>query len=379
MSCNKIKDKLPKVLVDNEVTDESYIENLAKMMYVSDSEDVNKVLSIIFSKLGLDGEDTVTIENVTHSAYDAVEIDCSVNDGDSFKVLFHRRYGKDYLGLALTDCEKDHYNYCFGISKTNNDIFDVKMFLKGYEIGRGTDLIICRRGYGGVSYITFSATSPGGKIEQHLSLDIKCSKEEENANKENGEYYVPKNEKALVTYLSNCSYPIKLGKVFQDIRQLSFDGDLSLVPCFNLDVITVRGEKRIDDRLKTDNIELQNGKLIKFGLSHVGNLKDCSVKNCGAAVEFLGSGSMRYSYFVPRKGYESLGVVNIDDNDNRISRGIVSEVVEELLRLFPEDAEKFLGEEITARVEDDTVEQRGLFVNTPRQFSKVSNKFTRKN
>lgn len=363
-----IDEEFPKVVVGENVTDNSYVSHLAKMMNVNDEADVNRVLSVIFSKLGLKKDDVVTISNITHSAYDAVRAELQVNGQDAFKAIFHRRYGKDCLGLALTDSKKGHYMYRCDVSKAESDELDVLMMLKGYDVGEDKDLVVCRRGYDGVSYSTFSATSPGGRIEQLLSLDVKCSDEDIALNREKGIYFTPKNERLLITYLKCCSYPIKLDKVFSDVKELGFDGDLSKYSTFDLYVVTGRKHSHGEDRVKTDVISLKNGELDKFGLLHAGELLDCDTKNSGAAVQFIGKGSMRYYSVVPRKGFNDLGVIDINTNDSNISTTAVGEVGERLVRLFPEAAEKMFDGRLTSS--DEVADQFCLFDNLPKQKSK---------
>lgn len=367
MKCNN-NEVLPKVVVGENVTDKSYVDYLIKMMNVNDEEEVNRALAVIFAKLGLKEDDVVTISNVSSSAYDAVRAELQINGLDAVKALFHRRYGRDSFGLALTDSKKDHYMYKCNISKNDLDKIDVSMMLKGYDIEQGNEAVVCRRGFNGVSYSTFSATSPGGRIEQQLTLNVKCNDEDIALNREKGEYFTPKNERTLIAYLRNRSYPIKLDEVFKVVEELSFEGDLSKYPEFELYVVTGRKHSHGEDREKTDIISLHNGKLEKFGLMHPGELHDCSIKNNGAAVEFIGIGSMRYYNLVPRGGINDLGVYDIDTDDSNISADVVCEVGEKLVRLFPDDAEKMFNGKLNRNNRE--TDQLSLFDDSVKQKSK---------
>lgn len=329
----------PQIIINENITDNNFILHLAKMMNVNSDDDVIEFLGVLFSKLGFTINDNIVISKVVKNSYDAVRLEFQVNGDSILKTLFHRRYGRNCLGLALTDSNKNHYMYKCDISKSN-DGFNIKMLLKGSEIGQGKDLVICKKDYNNFSYSFFSPISESGFVKQVITLNVLCSDEEKTINKAKKEYLSPKNEKSLIAYLSNCSYPVDLRKIFEDIRALSFDGDLTSIPYFDIRVLTIFKLNHGDERFDTDHILLRNGKLQRISFSHIGQLRDCST-NFGGSVEFV-PGGLAYWMLYPNGRWEMLGFIDNINNDERVSKNLVDESASEIIRLFPNDAERIL-------------------------------------
>lgn len=328
MDKNVIGKGRPIIILNDDCT-----ENLSKIMSVNSNEEVDKILSIIFSKLGFKDKDKIDVSKIMRNAYDLVELEFQVNHTNAFKVIFHRRYGRDCLGLMLTDTNKNHYAYKCNIFKKDDENFDVKMMLKGFE----NNLITCKKNYDNLSYSFFQPTSKSGKIRQIINFEILCSDEKKNASRE---YLNIKNEKSLVSYLSNCKYPLNLSKVYEDIKELCFEGDVSHLLIFNLNVITILNQKNSSKRFFSDGIVLKCGQLDKFWFSHIGRLGDSS-KNYGGVVEFVPAGLI-YSVLHTNGRLESLGFIDDIESDVRVSRSLVDTSALELIRLFPKDAERLL-------------------------------------
>ena len=366
--CNdRIKKNLPKVMVNDDITNESYVQDLARMMKVGNGEEVNDVLRVMFSKIGYTENDTITISKVVKSAFDSVRLEFEVNGEYAFKTVFHRRYGKDCVGLSLTDKNKDHYMYKCDISRDEDDAFDVKMNLKGSEVGQGRNLVISKKNSGSFKYSFFSPAMESGFIEQVIGLEVYCTDEEKKRNISNGEYASPKNEKALIAYLSNCTFPVNIGELFEVVKELSFDGDLTNLPSFCLDVLTVINLSSYEERAFTDLIYTKNGELKRIGFSHIGEFEDCG-RNCGGAVEFISGGGRAYSVLNLPGRWERLGCLY--EADDRASKGFVDNCVKEIVRLFPTQAEKFLGS-YYIKEEKDNPNQLSFFDGKPKQFSKI--------
>lgn len=336
----RIKEEGP-VVLSGSFVDKSYLYYLADMMKISDSKDVNKVLSEIFLRLGYTDKDTIRFKSVPKDAWDMVRIIFEVNDKENIDVKFHRRYGKDVLGLSLTDSKGDNYGYQCRISE-NDDEFCVEMYLKGYHVGKDKNLVICERGFDGVNYVFFSADgATQGKLKQQLTLNVECSVDEAFENRNNGVYYMPRNEAQLIEYLRNVSYPVDLCSVYNGICDISFD-DVSSLEEFNLNVVTENKRKGFSDREVTDQILLKRGKLHRFGLLHEGEVEDCPMDNRGFSVTFIGNGYIEYKTVAANGGFTSSEVDYIDCGSELISSSCVREVAEKMIDMFPEQCDAML-------------------------------------
>lgn len=328
-----------------EGVDLSYRNNLASMMNISNSKDVERVLAIIFSKLGFTEKDKIILSNVSTNCWDMIRADFSINGKHTYKCAFHRRYGLGYLGMSLSDDKNNSYNYKCGTiekyvskDKNNKSEFFVSMLLNRYSVNDGRETIICKRDFDYVKYFFCSPISKSGRMDQQLCLVVECPEELAKLNKENGTYYVPKNEKTLISYFASRPYPIDIEKTFKDIVNLSFD-DLKEFPLFDMSVTTTRHSKKEEESVVTDIIKLRNGKLEAFGALHCCKTNGCNVKNNGAAVVFTGNNKMNYYVLLERKGYLSFKCIDVDTSDEAIDSSVVSEVKVKLIKLFPEYAE----------------------------------------
>lgn len=389
---DKDKKSLPVITVSEKVSNGSgrYINNLARIMDISNSNDINRVLSVMFSKLGLNERDNVVIEDVLKNAWDMVELQFKINDEKTWYIKFHNRFGRDLLGAAVVDDKKDWYSYyckilgeklpsTTGVKEEETSVrdIDILMRLKKYTVGLGTgnmkDFLSCERGHQGVLYCFGSPVSKNGKNAQEIYFKINCPNDMAKQNIDNEGYYAPKNEKALIAYLSNVSYPVKIDKIYQDILNLCFDGDMPEYPLFDLHILMSKQQKGEEERIITDSVILRDGKLKAFGMMHNGSVEGCSVKNVGATVEFIGNGWMNYHVFTPKNGYVTFGTQGIEEEDSLIDPNLVREVADRMIEMFPEQAERMLGEAYYSKcMSSRENDQVGLFAmgDAPKQFKK---------
>ena len=219
----RIKEEGP-IVLSGSFVDKSYFYHLADMMKISDSKDVNDALRVIFSRLGYTEKDTITIKSVPKNDWDMVRIVFDLNGKSSFDIKFHRRYSNAVLGMSLTDCKGDNYGYQCKVVENNGE-FDANLYLKGYHIGKDKNLIYCERGFDGVRYVFFSADeATQGKLKQQLTLYVECGVADALDNRSNGVYYSPRNERELINYLSNVTYPVDLCDVYSGVCDISFKG-----------------------------------------------------------------------------------------------------------------------------------------------------------
>ena len=354
----RIKEEGP-VVLSGSFVDKSYLYYLADMMKISDSKDVNNALSQIFLRLGYTDKDTIRFKSVPKDAWDMVRIIFEVNGKENIDVKFHRRYGKDVLGLSLTDSKGDNYGYQCRVSENDGE-FSADVYLKGYHVGKDKNLVICERGFDGVNYVFFSADDvTQGKLKQQLTLNVECSVEEAFENRDNGVYYSPRNEAQLIEYLRNISYPVDLCSVYNGICDISFDDVSSLVE-FNLNVVTENKTKGFNDREVTDQILFKRGKLERFGLLHEGKVGDCIMDNRGFSVIFIGNGYIEYKTVAANGGFTSSEVDYVDCERSAISTSCVRKVAEKLIDMFPERCDKmFKGR--YQRDDDLSCEQISMF------------------
>lgn len=364
------KDDKPQIFINDNIDNKRYMQDLAKMMKVDNALDVNETLSVLFSKIGYSCNDKIYLSNVIRSAYDEVRLEFKVNDKETFKTTFHKRYGRHCLGLALTKDNKDHFKYRCDISRNASGEIDATVMLNGAEIGQERDLVKFDKDFGSYKYSFFSPASDTGFIEQVIGLTVCCSEQEKKFNRINKKYLSPKNEKALIAYLSNCTYPVDIGKIFEDVKELVFDGDVSQVPFLNLDVLTCINHSSGEERCFTDKIQIKNGKPECIGFSHIGGFGDCE-RNFGGAVNFTSSSGMTYFVLHLPGRWEDLGYID-DQNDSRVSQRFVNESARKVAKLFPIEAKEFLGERY---VEDQlgTSEQMNFLDNVAKQYVKSSN------
>lgn len=354
----RIKEEGP-VVLNSSFVDKSYLYFLADMMNISDSNDVLEVLKRMFLEFGYTDSDIITVRGVPKSAWDMVRVVFGVNGKNNFDIKFHRRYGRDVLGVSLTDSKGDNYSYQCRVSENNGE-FDTDLYLKGYHIGKDKNLIICERGYDGVRYSFFSCDdATQGNFKQQLTLNVDCSVEESRDNRTNGVYYTPKNESTLVNYLSNISYPVDLCSVYNGVCDIAFE-DVSSLENFELNVVTENKTKDFHEREVTDVIHLQRGELKRFGLLHADKVLDCSLDNKGYSVTFLGNGYMEYRGLIPKGGFSSRCVEYIDVGTDDVSYSCVSEVADKMIGMFPVDSEKILKGKYK-KDDDSLCEQISMF------------------
>ena len=387
----KVNDRLPVVMVGEKLVDNNgrYIQNLFKIMNISDESDINEVIRVIFSKLGSDENDTIVIEDVLKNAWDMVELQFKINDEKTWYIKFHNRFGRNCVGVAITDDVKNWYSYYCKILKGNvsldSDVkeknettgdIDVSMRLKKYTLGLGTgnvkDFISCEKGHQGVLYWFGSPVSKDGKNDQMIYFKINCPDEMAKKNLDNETYYSPENEKELIDYLSNVSFPVKIDRVYSDILNLCFDGSVPKYPLFDLHVVMSKQQKGEEERIVTDSVILVDGKLKTFGMMHNGSVEGCSMKNVGATVEFIGNHWMNYHAFVLKNGYASLRVQGIDEEDSLIDINLVRDTACKMIEMFPDDASRMLGEKYYSSCIESSLEGDGLssVVERPKQYKK---------
>ena len=385
----KMLEGFPNVTVLEKISNGNgrYINNLANLMNISNGDDINYVLSILFSKFGFTEKDSIVIDDILKNAWDMVELQFKINGEKTWCAKFHNRFGTRLLGMAVTDEQKDYYSYVCKVDERKNSSepdeekctseIDVYMVEKGYDAGKGKKQIICERSVYGVKYTFCSPVSKNGKEAQIISLKIDCPLEVQEQLKRDWEFYIPKNERALIAYLSNCTYPVNIDKIYQDIVSLSFDGDITDYPLFDLHTLMTRQFKGENERIITDSIKLKNGKLESFGMMHKGSSSGCSIKNHGAAVEFIGNGWMNYHVLTPKNGYVRFGTQGVEEEDSLIDPEVVSEVAVKMIELFPEQAERMLGRDYFSKCqkshESDQIDMFSM-MDSPKQLSKSDDK-----
>lgn len=339
MSLVNLNNNHPKIKETDEIKEIDYKSNLSKMMNIC-SLDTLKVMGNIFLKLGFTSLDEIEIFDVSSNAYDMVRLNFLVN-GIEYKGCFHRRYGKNCLGFSLVDNTKSQYDYMCFIDDENLENIDV--MLKGYTIFDNGCMVICKKSYDGIKYVVSSDKTRRGMTKQTVSLDVKCFDVITTLNKNNKSFYSPLNEKSLIAYLCGCSYPIKIDKIYNDLVNMCFNGDVRDYPLFDLEVMTIRNIG-YDNRVITDIVKLKNGELVSFGMMQSGKLKESSLENVGGAVIFNGNGYFDYHLFVPKKGFNSFNYMRLGEIEETIDYNLVKKVGQKLIYMFPEDAERMFGD-----------------------------------
>lgn len=351
-----IKEYMPSIELKDGMRD-LYKDTLVSLFNLENREDVNKVLSGIFSSFD-SSINTAKVVAVTNYEWDKVDLTFLIDDWKYYILTFHRRFGRNNPGVVIADQLKNSFSY---MCKVNNNGADLSVDLceKSYKLinGKYPLSIHCTRSSDGVRYSFYDKKSVGKNGSQTLSIDINAPVEEAKANEKYATLYVPENEKSLLAYLANMSTPFKADEIFRGVSTLLGD-DNEKYPLLSLKVYTdINRKYNGSKRTLTDIVELRDGELRQFGLL----TKDYDER---VSVVFTGEGYMDYRVIYPEDVAVSHEFILFNCDSKDISRDIVNRVALKLVELFPDQSDKFFGEDFVTYEREDSSQLS--FFDTPK-------------
>lgn len=217
---------------------------------------ISKCLDEILSELGLDANAEILIDGYKDLKKEIADYrpGFSIACFKSMKPIFNLRFIYEYNSFHVSHiiCSNEPFSSIkreYRISHSNGKL---KLAEDSYEetFYKG----------GRKYYRNFSPEVAKYRMtlgEDELVLTIECSREEAESNRfVTNKNYVPRNEKQLVDYITDLTFPISIEEVYKKIEEISLGPDISQYPFIHL---LIKNRENA-----TDRIELENGKCSKF-------------------------------------------------------------------------------------------------------------------
>ena len=330
------------ILLGEGVSDTGCVRNIKKMMHV-DYSSVYDILGSMFHNIGL-ASNSVVISEVLRTDTASSVFMIQADDEHVYKIIISKR--GDVVGgvnfyVKDTDGNAWHYKCKTNKGTQTNDLVDMQ--LKRYSINDGDCSIECFKDAGHVEYL-FTYGSSDGQIKQQVNFDVRGTDVEEVSNIVHDRCFCVENEEDLVKYFRQLSYPVELGNVYEDVTKMYFGNDVCKYSEYYFGITTKKCDE--EKTYVTDQIDLNNGNLVRFKLSPL--IADGSFPDDYITISFADG------KIICQNGFSDMGV------NYQSACQAVSMAADELMELFPEQANKFLKCNASSTTDGE------------KQFSKVS-------